>query len=1199
MKRTLDSLGLAVAVVIAGAFTSLADSRALFFDGVNDYVTLGAATNINNIGVSNFTVECWFKREGTGKVSYTGTGGIYAVPLVTKGMAENEGGTLDCNWFFGIGTNNSGQAALAADFEDYNNGLNHPVRGNTVVGTNVWVHGAVTYNVASSNWTLYVNGALDVSTNITGPSGITNVLMLFPRYDSRQHGALASSLLTTGVTNSNSGFLRGVLDEVRIWNYARSAQEIADNYNLPIASAAGLIARWGLDQTSGSFASNSISGGVSGVLTNGPVWTNGYFLPPTVTITNPINNATISTTSVVIEAAATDAEGSVAKVEFFAGNTSLGEDASEPYSVNWTGVGPGTYALKAVATDNIGLTATSSVVNVTVTPPAGVGALYFDGRNDYVTMGVAPGLGVSNFTVECWFKLQGAGKRANTGSGGIYALPLVTKGMAENEAGATNMNYFFGIGTNNSGEAVLAADFEDLNNGLNHPIRGNALVASNTWQHAAVTYDVASSNWILYVNGALDKSTNITGPSGITNALMLFPRFDSIEHAALGSCLRTGGATNADSGFFAGTIDEVRIWNYARSAQDIADNYAAQIPSAAGLIARWSLDDGSGLAATNSGTSEVAGTLTNGPVWVEGHAFTSPPVITNEPASQSAQCGENVNFAVGASGTPPLAYQWYFGSNPLAGRTEATLSLTNVSAMDAGTYSVSVSNTGNTVSSAPAVLTVTDTNPPTITVCATNMTLDADANCQGAIPDLTGQVTASDACGAATISQSPAAGTPVGLGDHLVTLTASDAANNQATCAATITVVDVTAPVITLCATNISLNAGKGCQAAIPDLTGQVATSDACGAVAIAQSPVAGTLVGLGDHLVTLTASDAATNQATCTATITVLDVVAPLITVCATNLTLNADTNCQAAIPDLIGQVIATDACGAVSLSQSPTAGTLVGLGNHLVTLTVSDAATNQATCTATITVVDVTAPVITVCATNLTLNADTNCQAAIPDLIGQVAATDACGAATLSQSPAAGTLVGLGDHLVTLIASDAATNQAGCLVTITVADANTPVITAQPQSQTILVGSTVSFTVAASSCSTVGYQWLFGTNALAEATLPTLTLTNVTPGQAGEYSVVLTNAAGSTPSAVAALTVQLPSAPTLAVGPSMLPNGHFQVGFAGTPNVPYTIEVTVDVLGVWETLTNITADSNGLILIEDFTTPAPPTRFYRTVYP
>jgi hypothetical protein len=66
--------------------------------------------------------------------------------------------------------------------------------------------------------------------------------------------------------------------------------------------------------------------------------------------------------------------------------------------------------------------------------------------------------------------------------------------------------------------------------------------------------------------------------------------------------------------------------------------------------------------------------------------------------------------------------------------------------------------------------TVDDTNPPTITTGATNETIVADSSAQAPIPDLTPQVVASDNCGnGVKLSQIPAAGTVVGLGNTLVT----------------------------------------------------------------------------------------------------------------------------------------------------------------------------------------------------------------------------------------------------------------------------------------------------------------------------------------------------------------------------------------------------------------------------------------------
>jgi hypothetical protein len=197
------------------------------------------------------------------------------------------------------------------------------------------------------------------------------------------------------------------------------------------------------------------------------------------------------------------------------------------------------------------------------------------------------------------------------------------------------------------------------------------------------------------------------------------------------------------------------------------------------------------------------------------------------------------------------------------------------------------------------------------------------------------------------------------------------------------------------------------------------------------------------------------------------------------------------------------------------------------------------------------------------------------------------------------AGTLVGLGDTVVTLTASDAATNQATCQATITVVDGAVPLITAQPLSATNLVGTTATFTVTATSCSALGYQWLLGTNVLTGETGASLVLTNLQTSQSGDYAVVLTNAAGSVTSDVAILTVVLPDAPTLSSGPVLLPNGHFFAEFTGSPGVAYTIEYAEAVTGTWQPLTNLTSDVNGLIEIDDVPVDPPGIRFYRIVYP
>lgn len=95
--------------------------------------------------------------------------------------------------------------------------------------------------------------------------------------------------------------------------------------------------------------------------------TSGSNQLPTVAITSPANNATFSTgTTVTVQASASDADGSIARVDFYAGTTLLGSDTTSPYTASWTNVAAGSYSLTAVARDNAGGARTSAAVSITV-----------------------------------------------------------------------------------------------------------------------------------------------------------------------------------------------------------------------------------------------------------------------------------------------------------------------------------------------------------------------------------------------------------------------------------------------------------------------------------------------------------------------------------------------------------------------------------------------------------------------------------------------------------------------------------------------------------------------------------------------------------------------------------------------------------------------------------------------------------------
>lgn len=119
-------------------------NAALSLGGTNAYVTFG---NNSSLGLSQFTLECWFRRNGTGSTASTGTGGVTAVPLIAKGRGEQDGSTLDCNYFLGI---RSGNNVLTADFEEGSAG-SRPGQLNLIWHNAYIISGALFLNLKANN----------------------------------------------------------------------------------------------------------------------------------------------------------------------------------------------------------------------------------------------------------------------------------------------------------------------------------------------------------------------------------------------------------------------------------------------------------------------------------------------------------------------------------------------------------------------------------------------------------------------------------------------------------------------------------------------------------------------------------------------------------------------------------------------------------------------------------------------------------------------------------------------------------------------------------------------------------------------------------------------------------------------------------------------------------------------------------------
>jgi Concanavalin A-like lectin/glucanases superfamily/Calcineurin-like phosphoesterase len=257
-------------------------------------------------------------------------------------------------------------------------------------------------------------------------------------------------------------------------------------------------------------------------------------------------------------------------------------------------------------------------------PPPARSAVAFDGLDDHITMGAAPELGLATFTLEAWVRRDGAGQETTTSVDGLELVPIAGKGRGE--------NYALGFADN-----VLAADFEDSATDANYPVVGTTAITWGAWHHVAATYD--GVRWRLYVDGKLDALRTV----GAT------PRTDGTQHFAIGTAM---DSTGHPRGHLAGAVDEVRLWDHARSEAELAAAMFETVESGRGLVARWALDEADGGAPDGVGNAD--GTLVGAMFVPDGAGLDRglpPSVVTSHPLDAMTLPADAVELGI-ALGDP-------------------------------------------------------------------------------------------------------------------------------------------------------------------------------------------------------------------------------------------------------------------------------------------------------------------------------------------------------------------------------------------------------------------------------------------------------------------------------------------------------------------------------------------------------------------
>ena len=215
--------------------------------------------------------------------------------------------------------------------------------------------------------------------------------------------------------------------------------------------------------------------------------------------------------------------------------------------------------------------------------------------------------------------------------------------------------------------------------------------------------------------------------------------------------------------------------------------------------------------------------------------------------------------------------------------------------------------------------------------------------------------TATDNCGG-IVTVTNDATLPISIqGTTIVTWTYDDGNGNTSTQTQNVVITDITAPVALCQNINAYLN-GVG-TVSITGIDLNNGSTDNCGTVNFSASTTDFTCADIGTNNITLTVDDLNGNSATCIATVTVIDTVAPIIT-CPIDVLVSNDPGLCSASGVVLGAPVTGDNCTVYSITNNSL--TTYPVGVTIVTWTVTDINGNVSLCTQTVTVDDMTPPVL-----------------------------------------------------------------------------------------------------------------------------------------------------------------------------------------------------------------------------------------------
>ena len=371
-----------------------------------------------------------------------------------------------------------------------------------------------------------------------------------------------------------------------------------------------------------------------------------------------------------------------------------------------------------------------------------------------------------------------------------------------------------------------------------------------------------------------------------------------------------------------------------------------------------------------------------------------------------------------SGGTAPFTYAWT-GPNSYTSTAASPVGLV------IGTYTVTTTDANGCHETTQATLAEPALEMPQISSVPSMTVANDPGACGAVVAYATPQGTHTCRNVTTAMTAGLASGAQFPIGTTTVAYTVTDDAGNTAACSFTVTVTDTERPTIVAPAAMVASTTAGQCSATNVALGRATAGDNCAGAVVTNNAPA---VFAMGATTVTWTATDVAGLTATATQVVTVVDTERPVLTLPAAIVRNAPATQCGVVVA--FGPT-ATDNCAGAMVETSPASGSTFPVGTSTVRVTATDASGNTTTDSFSVTVNDVTAPVVATRTVTVTLM---NGTALVTAAQVDNGSSDACGIASFSLNRKLFGCADLGTSSVILTATDASGNVASASAVVVV---------------------------------------------------------------------------------------------------------------------------------------------------------------------